>query len=108
MTSPYSSIKLSQFETDSNKNNSEVKQNNDNQQQVNSSSRMWSVEKMIFKDNYSPKVKDELSIVKKCLFKEITVADEVLGNKQFIIYFIVIDFCSHVPSINSIAITIKL
>ncbi|KAF0720963.1 DUF4806 domain-containing protein [Aphis craccivora] len=40
LTSPYSSIKLSQFETVSNKNNSEVKQNNDNQQQVNSSSRM--------------------------------------------------------------------
>lgn len=99
MTSPYSSIKLPQFETDGNKNDSKVKQNID-KQQVNSSSKMSSIEKMIIEDNYSPKINNELSIVKKCLFKEKTVGDEVLGNKQFIIYFIIIDFSSHVPSIT--------
>ncbi|KAF0720964.1 DUF4806 domain-containing protein, partial [Aphis craccivora] len=38
---------------------------------------------MIFEDNYSPKVKDELSIVKKWLFKEKTVADEVDLRNNF-------------------------
>lgn len=87
MTSPYSSTKLSQFESNNSKNNHEVKQNSDddqtiNQQLINSPSGMWSVEKMIVEDNYTaPKINDELSAAKKCLFKERTAAEEILGNK---------------------------
>jgi len=90
LPSPYSSSKLSQFETNNSKNNHEVKQNSDNdqtinQQLINSPSGMWSVEKMIVEDNYTAKINDELSTAKKCLFKERTVAEEILGNNQYII-----------------------
>jgi len=94
LTSPYSSTKLSKFETNNSKNNHELKLNDDdqttNQQLINSPSGMWSVEKIIVEDNYSPKINNKLSIAKKCLFKERSVAEEILGNKQYIIYFIVI------------------
>ncbi|KAL5240984.1 hypothetical protein ACI65C_008394 [Semiaphis heraclei] len=91
LTSPYSSTKLSQFETNNNKNNHEVKQNSDddqttNQQLINSPSGMWSVEKMIVDDNYTaPKINDELSTAKKCIFKERTVAEEILDLKSYLI-----------------------
>lgn len=95
LTSPYySSSKLSQLETDYSKNNHEIKHINDdqttNQQQLNSPSGTWSVEKVMAEDHYySPKI-NELSIAKKSLFKEKTAAEEILGtyNKQYnIIYF---------------------
>lgn len=85
LTSPYSSPKLSQFETDYSKNNHEIKHINDdqttNQQQLKSpSAGTWSVEKVMVEDHYySPKI-NELSIAKKSLFKEKTAAEEILGT----------------------------
>lgn len=79
-SSLYSSLKLTQFETDVDKNIGKVKHINDQTdlQQLNSPSGKWSVEKITVED--SPKVNDELSNVKKCLFKEKTIAEEIRGS----------------------------